>query len=92
MRQAPKTKGFSSPLVGSVAVVSRSPVLLAAAGGDSGVLEYLLGHGGDPRMADARGSTPLHDAAERGHCEAVKLLLAMGVEVDPLSQRGTPLP
>nr|CAB3462536.1 unnamed protein product [Digitaria exilis] len=47
---------------GSVAV---SPVLLAAAGGDSGVLEYLLGHGGDPRMADARGSTPLHDAAER---------------------------
>ena len=41
--------------------------LLTAAGGDIGVLEYLFGcGGGDRRMTDARGSTPLHDAAERG--------------------------
>ncbi|TVU06186.1 hypothetical protein EJB05_49385, partial [Eragrostis curvula] len=73
------------------AEAGESPVLLAAAGGDSGVLEYLVGRGGDPKMADARGSTPLHDAAERGHCETVRLLLAMGVEVDALGQRGTPL-
>ncbi|CAL4891181.1 unnamed protein product [Urochloa decumbens] len=77
--------------VNSASADGESPVLLAEAGGDKGVLEYLLGRGGDPRMTDARGSTPLHDAVERGHCEAVRLLLSKGVEVDPLGQRGTPL-
>ncbi|CAL4898033.1 unnamed protein product [Urochloa decumbens] len=82
--------------VDSASTDGESPVLLAAAGGDKGVLEYLIGRGGDPRMTDARGSTPLHDAAEREgapawHCEAVRLLLSKGVEVDLLGQRGTPL-
>ncbi|PUZ67785.1 hypothetical protein GQ55_3G462300 [Panicum hallii var. hallii] len=55
------------------------------------VLRYLLGRGsGDPSMLDARGFTPLHNAAEYGHDEAVRLLLANGVPVDPLNYRGTP--
>ncbi|PVH63183.1 hypothetical protein PAHAL_3G487300 [Panicum hallii] len=42
-------------------------------------------------MPDARGSTPLHNAAEYGNCKAVRLLLSKGVPVDPLGHRGTPL-
>ncbi|NP_001132274.1 uncharacterized protein LOC100193710 [Zea mays] len=68
-----------------------SPVHCAAAGGSESVLGYLLDHGGDPVMPDSMGSTPLHDAAEEGHCAAVRMLLSKGVDVDPHGCRGTPL-
>jgi ankyrin repeat protein len=42
------------------------PVHFAASGGDEGVLGYLLDHGGNPGALDSKGSTPLHDAAEKG--------------------------
>jgi len=54
-------------------------------------MNYLLDHGGDPAMPDERGSTPLHDATLKGHCEAVRLLLSKGVPVDPVDHRGAPL-
>ncbi|RLN30226.1 hypothetical protein C2845_PM05G02570 [Panicum miliaceum] len=41
-----------------------------------------------PRGAGRQG---LHAAAEQGHCEAVRLLLSKGVDVDPVNYRGTPL-
>ncbi|RLM99280.1 hypothetical protein C2845_PM06G33130 [Panicum miliaceum] len=77
--------------VNSTAAGSGTPVHFAAVRGDERVLGYLLGRGGDPGVPDAKGSTPLHDAAEQGHCEAVRLLLSKGVDVDPVNYRGTPL-
>nr|CAB3462533.1 unnamed protein product [Digitaria exilis] len=70
---------------------SETSVHFAAVGGDERVLRYLLDHGGDPAVPDGKGSTPLHDAAEQGHYEAVRLLLSKGVDVDPVNHRGTPL-
>nr|CAB3462532.1 unnamed protein product [Digitaria exilis] len=70
---------------------AKSPVHFAAAGGNKRVLGYLLDHGGDAGVPDSKGSTPLHDAAEQGHCEAIRLLLSKGVDVDRVNYRGTPL-
>ncbi|KAK8458530.1 hypothetical protein SEVIR_3G395200v4 [Setaria viridis] len=77
--------------VNSPATEGGMPVHFAAAGGDESVLGYLLDRGGNPGVPDSKGSTPLHDAAEQGHCEAVRLLLSKGVDVDPVNYRGTPL-
>ncbi|CAL5092563.1 unnamed protein product [Urochloa decumbens] len=55
------------------------------------VLRYLLDRGCDPAVPDDKGYTPLHNAAEYGHYEAVRLLLSKGVPVDPINRRGTPL-
>ncbi|TVU06248.1 hypothetical protein EJB05_49450 [Eragrostis curvula] len=77
--------------VNSTADGSGTSVHFAAVGGDERVLGYLLDHGGDPGAPDAKGSTPLHDAAEQGHCKVVRLLLSKGVDVDPVNHRGTPL-
>ena len=52
-----------------ISVAGETPILLAAGaeGRDAlPVLRYLLDRGGDPAMPDARGSTPLHNAAEYG--------------------------
>ncbi|PUZ67787.1 hypothetical protein GQ55_3G462400 [Panicum hallii var. hallii] len=77
--------------VNSVSGEGRLPVHCAAAGGSDSVLRYLLDHGGDPAVPDHRRSMPLHDAAELGHFEAVRLLLSKGVDVDPINYIGTPL-
>ncbi|KAL6622582.1 hypothetical protein ACP70R_032461 [Stipagrostis hirtigluma subsp. patula] len=79
--------------VNSRSLEGETPMLLAAHEGDRNVpvLRYLLDCGGDPAAPDSRGSTPLHNAADHGHCEAVRLLLSKGVPVDPLNHRGTPL-
>ncbi|WVZ91129.1 hypothetical protein U9M48_037341 [Paspalum notatum var. saurae] len=54
-------------------------------------LRYLIDRGADPGMPDSKGATPLHCAAEEGHCEAVRLLLSKGVDVDPVFRHGTPV-
>ncbi|TVU00350.1 hypothetical protein EJB05_54245 [Eragrostis curvula] len=77
--------------VNSLSAEGETPTLLAVFSGSVPVLKYILDCGGDPAMATSRGSTPLHEAAELGHCEAARLLLSKGVPVDPLNHRGTPL-
>ncbi|GJN35392.1 hypothetical protein PR202_gb24164 [Eleusine coracana subsp. coracana] len=77
--------------VNSLTTEGESTTLMAAFSGSIPVLQYLIDRGGDPGMATSRGSTPLHEAAEHGHCEAARLLLSKGVPVDPLNHRGTPL-
>ncbi|RCV19368.1 hypothetical protein SETIT_3G378100v2 [Setaria italica] len=80
--------------VNSTSVEGETPMLRAAEADGHDilpVLRYLLDRGGGPAMPDARGFTPLHNAAEYGNCKAVKLLLSKGVPVDPLNHRGTPL-
>ncbi|KAF8692216.1 hypothetical protein HU200_039819 [Digitaria exilis] len=77
--------------VNSTTEEGRSAVHNAAIAGSESVLEYLLDRGGDPLVTDCRRSTPLHDAAEYGRCEAVRLLLSKGVDVEPMNYFGTPL-
>nr|XP_025878019.1 tankyrase-2 isoform X3 [Oryza sativa Japonica Group] len=77
--------------VNSVGHKGETPVFYAAIDGNVQVLGYLLDHGGDPVKPEERGCTPLHNAAENGHDEAVRLLLSKGVHVDPLNYRGAPL-
>ncbi|KAF8692214.1 hypothetical protein HU200_039817 [Digitaria exilis] len=68
-----------------------SPLHFAGFRGDESVLRYLVGRGGDPGLPNSAGATPLCNAAHHGNCEAVRVLLSMGVVVDALSNRGTPL-
>nr|CAB3466401.1 unnamed protein product [Digitaria exilis] len=77
--------------VNSTTEEGRPAVHNAAIAGSESVLEYLLDRGGDPLVTDCRRSTPLHDAAEYGRCEAVRLLLSKGVDVEPMNYFGTPL-
>ncbi|KAM3254263.1 hypothetical protein ACQJBY_048035 [Aegilops geniculata] len=77
--------------VNSESKAGLTPVVLAALQGDVEVTRYILDHGGDPAMPDERGSTPLKNAAAAGHCEAVRLLLSKGVNLDPIHYQGTPL-
>ncbi|KAL6847066.1 hypothetical protein ACP4OV_022919 [Aristida adscensionis] len=79
--------------VNSRSLEGQTPMQLTAAEGDRNVpvLRYLLDCGGDPAAPGCNGTTPLHRAAEFGHCEAVRLLLSKGVPVDPVDHRGTPL-
>ncbi|CAL4905359.1 unnamed protein product [Urochloa decumbens] len=77
--------------VNSATAEGVTPTFLAAIDGNVPVLQYLMGRGGDPAVPTSRGAMALHNAAEFGHCEAVRLLLSKGVPVDPLDHRGTPL-
>ncbi|CAN6361708.1 unnamed protein product [Urochloa humidicola] len=70
-----------------------TPMAQTALAGKVSVLRLLLDHGGDPGMPNAKGRTPLHNAAQNGHNEAVILLLSRGADVDPVinDRGGTPL-
>uniref|UniRef100_A0A8B9TMK8 Uncharacterized protein n=1 Tax=Anas platyrhynchos TaxID=8839 RepID=A0A8B9TMK8_ANAPL len=55
---------------------SRETLLhVAAANGHLAVMEYLISRGAKPDVKDKKGRTPLHRAAEKGHGDAVKVLL-----------------
>jgi hypothetical protein len=46
--------------------VGATPMDYAAYAGNVEVMRYLIDHGADPAIADERGTTPLHNAAEEG--------------------------
>jgi len=74
--------------------ICRTPLVWAITckGGLVNIVRYLLDHGANPNNVDKTGFTPLHEAAEIGHCEVVELLLSRGAYVDPFStDHGTPL-
>ncbi|TVU49275.1 hypothetical protein EJB05_00579 [Eragrostis curvula] len=93
LREATGFKGRNA--LHRAAAAGETPMLLAVeyeeGNGNVHVLRYLLDRGAVPARPDARGYTPLHNAAEFGHCEAAKLLLSKGVPLDPINHRGTPL-
>ena len=60
------------------------PLQIAALNGNAEVVTILIDHGCQIDCANGDKDTPLIDAAENGHLEVIKLLLAAGV--DPLRQ------
>ncbi|KAI3866565.1 hypothetical protein MKW92_027162, partial [Papaver armeniacum] len=68
-----------------------SPLLYATMDGNINTVEYLLGKGADPETSNTQGYSPVHCAAEKGYTEILTRLLARGVNVNALSESGTPL-
>lgn len=59
--------------------------------GDEATMEVLIDEGASLDARDNDGATPLHAASIGGHCEAVKLLLDRGADIQALAQQLTPL-
>ena len=70
----------------------RTPLHVAALGGNSAVVLLLLEHGSEVSAKGCAGKTPLHVATERGHDAVVRILLQHGADVTALDNKGaTPL-
>ncbi|KAL9090460.1 MAG: hypothetical protein Q9159_001990 [Coniocarpon cinnabarinum] len=68
--------------------MGRTPLLWAAARGDSRAVALLLKHGADPNTMDLQMSPPLSYAADRGHALCSHLLLDAGAQPDPVIPGG----
>ncbi|KAG8235982.1 hypothetical protein J437_LFUL015136 [Ladona fulva] len=66
------------PTIHSVDGRGRTALHLACRYGRTVLVDILLRRGANPDVADARGATPLHNAAARGHQAALLLLLLQG--------------
>lgn len=69
----------------------RTPIHLVAYAGRDEVLTVLLQNAMRPGIRDWIESTPLHYAADSGHADAARILLAAGAPVDALNGGDTPL-
>ena len=65
-----------------------SALHLAAHEGFSDIVELLIRAGADVNARDAKGWTPLFDAASSGSLAIVKRLIDAGAEVDPVDREG----
>ncbi|MBA1330253.1 ankyrin, partial [Candidatus Endoriftia persephone str. Guaymas] len=63
-------------------------IQLAAFNGNIKTVRSLLAAGADPALADARGITPLMDAAAFAHPKVVGLLIQAGVDVNAKDNTG----
>ena len=79
---------LKSQLVGPAGAFGHTPLHLAAAGGRSDVLEFLLSRGGDANSQNAIGCTPLHVAAYKGDEMCVRVLLKYNCDVFRTDHRG----
>lgn len=66
-------------------------VLAASKNHDPEVITAWIEGGANPNLADNEGFTPLHRAADKGHAEAVKTLLANGALPNSQKDSYTPL-
>ena len=57
-------------------------LMLAAQGGHTNIVQYLLDEGADVNKLDAYGSSALMYASSHGHTETVRLLLSYGADVN----------
>ena len=99
LRRAPPQFGFASARF-RVSLVGATPFLLAAMDADVEVMRRLAGVGADTRAATDEDTTPLMVAAglgqvpaetrvtAAGSLEAVRLVLALGADVDAANQAG----
>jgi len=67
----------------------RTSLFYAALGSETGVVEWLLDHGADPKAQDVTGQTPLHIAAQRGVVNIVQMLLRHGAKTRTQSSTRT---
>ncbi|XP_062270939.1 ankyrin repeat and SOCS box protein 2-like, partial [Scomber scombrus] len=71
---------------------SQTALLLAAWGGNTSCVEFLLKHGADVNIANKERETPLFTACERQSESVVELLLKFGAQVNRCTLQGeTPL-
>ncbi len=70
-----------------------TPLHLAAAGGQTGVVEALLALGCNPNVKDATGRTPLHAALQHPHpLPQIRTLISAGADPEsPAANNETPL-
>ena len=68
--------------------LEQTPLLMAAYGGYTEIVWYLLEKGANINQADAFGATPLHMAVLGGHKEMVELLISKGADVNAKSHNG----
>lgn len=69
-----------------------TPLHLAARGGHTGFVSYLLEHKASVNVKDVSSSTPLHEAVRNGHIDCTSMLLAAGADPDQKDSAGnTPL-
>ena len=68
----------------------RTPLYIAAGGGKSNLVSYLLEHGADPNKgASWKGNQmPIHVAAMYGHVEIIQDLLRHGAKIDACTTAG----
>ncbi len=62
--------------------LKRSALMEAARCGDAAWVSKLLSLGANPRFADNKGRTPLHEAAAGGDPDVIRMIRAAGGEVD----------
>ena len=68
-----------------------SALQIAARGNHVPTMLALLGAGADPNLSAGEiGNTPLHDAAERGAIDAMKLLIERGADVNARNKSDNP--
>ena len=68
-----------------------TPLLRASQGMREGLrdlMRVLLDHGANRNARDNRGNTVLHLAASEGHLDAARMILELGVDVDPKNNEG----
>ena len=73
---------FSLSQVNQRDAMGRTPLFWAAQRGDTATVGRLLMEGADPRIADNRGSTPLHCGVTESSGQIVDALLDAGAKID----------
>ncbi|KAL9168773.1 hypothetical protein ABFS82_04G036900 [Erythranthe guttata] len=71
--------------------IGDSPLLVAVKSKRISTAKYLINRGADITIANSKGMTPLHYAAEQGNEELMEILLSKGADIESNSVNGTPL-
>ena len=76
-------------IVDCIAITEQvTPLMLAAQGGHSRVVRFLISQGADVRAKNGYGNTALHCACRAGSLECVEALIAAHSDVDAKNHKG----